>query len=59
MGEMAENTPNAPKIFSQICLPKPKSLGFSKKILEEIQNVTAIGMKKKLKRIETRIENSK
>ena len=27
----AENTPNAPKIFGPICLPKPKSLGFSKK----------------------------
>ena len=29
---------------------------FNKKNLEEIQNVTAIGMKTKLKRIETRIE---
>ena len=27
----AENTPNAPKNFGPICLPKPKSLGFSKK----------------------------
>ena len=27
----AENTPNAPKIFRPICLPKPKSLRFSKK----------------------------
>ena len=29
--KLAENTPNAPKIFIPICLPKPKSLGFSKK----------------------------
>jgi len=29
----AENTPNAPKIFGPICLPKPKSLRFSKKKL--------------------------
>ena len=28
-----ENTPNASKIFGQICLLKPKSLGFSKKAL--------------------------
>ena len=28
---MAENTPYAPKLFRPICLPKPKSLGFSKK----------------------------
>ena len=28
-----KNTPNAPKIFGPICLPKPKSLGFSKKKL--------------------------
>ena len=27
----AENTPNAPNIFGPICLPKPKSLRFSKK----------------------------
>ena len=27
----AENTPNASKHFSPKCLPKPKSLGFSKK----------------------------
>ena len=26
----AENTPNPPKIFGPICLPKPKSWGFSK-----------------------------
>ena len=25
----AENTPNAPKFFGPICLPKSKSLGFS------------------------------
>ena len=30
--KLAENTPNAQKIFGPICLPKPKSLGFSKKI---------------------------
>ena len=30
---LAENTPNAPKIVSPICLPKPKSWGFSKKTL--------------------------
>ena len=29
----AENTQNGPKIFGPICLPKPKSLGFSKKAL--------------------------
>ena len=29
----AENTPNAAKLFGPICLPKPKSLGFSKKAL--------------------------
>ena len=29
----AENTPHAPKIFCPICLPKPKSLRFSKKAL--------------------------
>ena len=29
--KLAEITPNAPNIFGQICLPKPKSLGFSKK----------------------------
>ena len=29
----AENTPNDPKIFSPICLPKHKSLGFLKKKL--------------------------
>ena len=29
--KLAENTPNAPKFFGPICLPKPKSLGFSKK----------------------------
>ena len=28
----AENTLNAPKIFGPICLPKPKSMGFLKKI---------------------------
>ena len=28
---LAENTPNAPQIFAPIRLPKPKSLGFSKK----------------------------
>ena len=28
---LVENTPNATKIFSPIFLPKPKSLGFSKK----------------------------
>ena len=27
----AENTPNAPKIFGPICLPKPQNLGFSKR----------------------------
>ena len=32
---------------------------FGWKNLEVIQNVTAIAVKKKLKRIETRIENSK
>ena len=30
---LAENTPNAPKFFGPICLPKPKSSGFSKKPL--------------------------
>ena len=30
---LAENTQNAPQIFGPICLPKPKSLGFSKKQL--------------------------
>ena len=29
--KLAENTPNAPKCFGPICLPKPKSLGFLKK----------------------------
>ena len=29
----AENNPNAPKIFGPICLPKHKSLRFSKKNL--------------------------
>ena len=28
---LAENTPNAPQIFGPICLPKPKSVGFSKR----------------------------
>ena len=31
--KLAENTANAPNIFVLICLPKPKSLGFSKKKL--------------------------
>ena len=31
--KLAENTPNASKYFGPICLPKPKSLGFSKKKL--------------------------
>ena len=30
---LAENTQNAPNIFGQICLSKPKSLGLSKKAL--------------------------
>ena len=29
--KLSENTPNASKYFGPICLPKPKSLGFSKK----------------------------
>ena len=29
--KLAKNTPNAPKFFGPICLPKPKSLGFSEK----------------------------
>ena len=28
--KLAENTPNVPKLFGPICLPKPKCLGFSK-----------------------------
>ena len=30
---LAENTPNVQNDFGPICLPKPKSLGFSKKKL--------------------------
>ena len=30
---LAENTSNVPKFFGQICLPKPKISGFSKKKL--------------------------
>ena len=30
-GKLAENNPNAPEIFGPICLPKTKTLEFSKK----------------------------
>ena len=33
--KLAENTPNAPKTFGPICLPKPISLEFSDKALSE------------------------
>ena len=40
--KLAENTPNAPNIVCPNCLPKPKSLGFSKKMSFWVSVVRAL-----------------
>ena len=44
---LAKNSQNAPIFFGQICLPKPKSLGFSKKALSGCPSVIQLNPKAK------------